>query len=298
MKKILIIINTNTDNYHKAVNLLFTVIKICKDKKYNLINTNCVNEINRINFNDYDNLIIVGGDGTISYIIQKIIKNRLPIGCIPSGSGNGLIHSILSENKNDFNLINIINKITNSEIKKRIDTMEIYFPTTKKFLNSFLFLSYGIFSNIDVGTDYLRSFGTIRFTIGAIIELIRKKSFFGKLEYYKYDRWITVEGNFVYFMANNLSHTSKKTMTSPFSKSNDGLIFICYIMDSVSRYELFNILTSLYDGSFIKYPSVKYFSTTEFKFYTNESILDIDGETYNSQPIHVKIKPKSLTILN
>ena len=99
-------------------------------------------------------------------------------------------------------------------------------------------------------------------------------------------------------MASNLSHTSKTTITSPFSEPNDNLIYLCFIKENVSRWELFNILNSWSDGSFLKYPSVNYLSTTEFKFYTDEGILDIDGEYFNAQPIHVKINPQSIVTYN
>ena len=298
MKSILIVVNANTYNYQYISNKLLDSINNYDKINYSIIKTKSISDLEKNNiFENIDGIFIIGGDGTISSLLQ-ILNNRnlkIPIGCIPSGSGNGLINSL---NKYDINNINdIINNVLKMK-KRKIDSMSVRFINNDNEFKSFLFISYGMFSNIDVGTDYMRCLGTIRFTIGAIMELLLKKTFHAKIEYYKFNRWITVEGNFIYFMASNLSHTSKTTITSPFSDPNDNLIYLCYIKENVSRWELFNILNSWSNGSFLKYPSVKYLSTTEFKFYTDEGILDIDGEYFDAQPIHVKINPQSILTYN
>ena len=301
MKSILIIVNLNTNNSTNIVNKLLDSINDFEENNYSIIKSKSIDDITK-HYNllkKTNGIFVIGGDGTISSLLQLLVENEInvPIGCIPSGSGNGLIHSLSNENRKIHGTKDIIKNILQMK-EKKIDSMSVKFINNNNKFTSFLFLSYGMFSNIDVGTDYMRCLGNIRFTIGAIIELIYKKTFHGILEYYKFDRWIKVKGNFIYFMASNLSHTSENTITSPFSRSDDNLIYLCYIKENVSRYELFNILNSWSDGSFLKYPSVKYLSTTEFKFYTNEGILDIDGEYFEAQPVHVKINPESIKTYN
>ena len=139
------------------------------------------------------------------------------IGHIPTGSGNGLTKSLLFSKNIRFNSNNAINNVLNLD-KKNIDVMEIELHEQNLTIYSFLFISCGIFSNIDVGTDILKFIGNIRFTIGAIKELMMKNSFFATLEYEKYENNQLVinriTGNFIFFMANNLSHTSDDTYIS------------------------------------------------------------------------------------
>jgi sphingosine kinase len=295
MKSILIVVNTKTNNFNNITNELLDSINNYDEINYSIIKTKTINDLLKDNlFENINGILVIGGDGTISSLLQ-ILKNKnlnIPIGCLPSGSGNGLINSL-----NNKDIKNVMKKILKLE-ERKMDSMTVKFIKNNDKFKSFLFLSYGMFSNIDVGTDNMRCLGNIRFTIGAIMELLLKKTFYAKFEYFKFNRWIKVEGNFVYFMASNLSHTSESTITSPLSKPNDNLIYLCYIKEDVSRYELFQILNSLSDGSFLKYPSVKYLSTREFKFYTNDGILDIDGEYFDAQPIHVTINPNSLSTYN
>jgi diacylglycerol kinase family enzyme len=301
MKNILIIINDKLNNTENLINNILNEIKDYENVNYSLLKTQSIEHLksNYYTFKNFSGLFIVGGDGTISPIVQYLLNNNIniPIGCIPNGSGNGLVHS-LYYNKKEVHIKNVIKTITNFN-DTSINTMKIkFFEKENTDLYSFLFISYGIFSNIDIGTDYIRCIGNIRFTIGGIFELIKKNSFFGRLEYVKNKKWIIEEGEFLSFMANNASHTSSDSITSPLSKLNDNKIYLSYIKEPISRFELFNILNSLSDGTFVNYPSVKYFSTTEFKFYTNNTLLDIDGEYYKCQPIHVKIESESLKIYN
>ena len=183
--------------------------------------------------------------------------------------------------------------------------MSINFLNSKNTITSFLFVSLGIFSNIDIGTDYLRSIGNIRFTIGAILELIKhipkNNSFFAKLEYIDINgNEVIIDNEFVFFLASNLSFTSPTSFTSPKSKPDDGYIYLSYLTVPVNSLTLFNILLGLEDGSYINY--LNYVKTKKFKIdpyntsYNTVPILDIDGEEYGLQPFEVEIQPKSLKI--
>jgi len=46
------------------------------------------------NLNHFTDVVIVGGDGSINYIINRYPKISIPIGIIPSGSGNDLAYTL------------------------------------------------------------------------------------------------------------------------------------------------------------------------------------------------------------
>ena len=45
---------------------------------------------------------------------------------------------------------------------------------------------------------------------------------------------IRIESSFAFFMANNLSHTSSTSKTSPLSKPDDGYIYLAYLTEPTS----------------------------------------------------------------
>lgn len=303
----LIIFNPNCGTFNGKQLLDTFTNKYMKQGVYKIICTNYESDLDSINdeFNDYQNIIIVGGDGTVFSVIQKILCKDIAIGVLPTGSGNGLSNSLLYNRGIELTDINYIkhlnNSITNNSTQL-IDTMTVRLLNSNITMNSFLFISCGIFSNIDLNTEWLRKLGDFRFILGAIYELI-KYLFFGntikgKLEYMDENNNLKIieEGEFAFFMANNLSHTSKTSITSPLSKPDDGYIYLSYLKEPTNTWNLLMVLLGLEDGTFIS--RLKYRKTKWFNFIPENGTYDIDGEKYLIEPIEVSINPKSLKILN
>ncbi len=299
---ILVVINNNSLN----MKILHTLYRKLTDNRvnYDLKITKSLKELDNIvkyKIDKYDGVITMGGDGTVFQLLQRLksLDIDIPIGVIPSGSGNGLVNSLLySKTQKVFNnnIDDIIDEILKFNTKK-IDLIEVKNDKTKDTIYSFLFLSYGLFTNIDIGMDWLRCIGTIRFTIGAIFQLLMKSSIYGELVYKKEEKhWVSETGMFIHLMANNLSHTSSESFTSPHSKIDDGLIYIAYIKEPYSRWQLLKMLLGLSDGSFTDY--VTYISTTEFRFKTYDAQLDIDGEPFPFKEIRCKSVKDGISLYN
>lgn len=299
MGDILILVNHNSS--YKNKNLIIENLRLSLKNKLYLVK-DCYNkndaEFYLKNSDDFNYIFLVGGDGTLSHTINylKNIKKKIkPIGLIPTGSGNGLIKSLLWEKNLEYNMNNIVNSVLQFN-EKKIDTMEVKLLEEKKNIDSFLFISCGLFSDIDVGTDYLRCLGNYRFTIGGILSILFQNSFYATLNYDdELNNSITISGDFIFFMANNAPYTSNDSFTSPKSKTDDGLIKIAYLGEPYNRYTLTKILLGLSDGSFINH--LTYISVKSFELIPNSGVIDIDGEKFNTQPINVKIKEKKLSIL-
>lgn len=298
-ERILVIVNPNSTYFNESI---IDNLKIALKNKYYLIKytydlDQYNKQLNRLV--NYESLLVVGGDGTIFHAVQFILNNNINIyiGHIPTGSGNGLTKSLLNSKNIDFNTNNAISNLLPLE-KNNLDIMEVKLHSDNITIYSFLFISCGLFSNIDIGTDIIKFIGNIRFTLGALKELLFKNSFYGTLEYDKFENNQLIRnritGNFIFFMANNLSHTSNDSHTSPGSLPNDGLIKINYLLEPCSRYTLTKLLLGLENGSFLEH--VNTISTNNFKLITQDSYLDIDGEYYPSQTISVNLKNNMLKI--
>jgi len=308
-KEICYIVNPNSGQKN-SINLLDKFNKIYSktdELSYEIFITNRVNDIKDINIKNYKYLIFVGGDGTISTFLQYVKDIEfITIGTIPSGSGNALSYSLLFDKlkttkkiNDDLIYLNLYNAIINNTTKK-IDTLKVSFLDSKKEITSFLFVACGIFSNIDLDTEWLRFLGSFRFILGAIYELIKYMIFgnniYAELEYVdQNNNLIRIENSFAFFMANNLSHTSSSSMTSPLSKPDDGYIYLAYLTEPTTTLNLLYILLGLDSGLFIT--NLKYIKTKWFKFSPINGKYDIDGEKYDIEPIEVNIKPKSLKVL-
>jgi len=305
---ILIIVNPKSGISNSISKLNYFTFNYMKKEKYKIITIKNENFLNYFieDIDTYKHILVFGGDGTISSVVQHIIKKNISIGHIPTGSGNGLTNSLLATRnihmENDLTTVykNLSNAITNN-ITNMIDTMTVKMLNTNQTIHSFLFLSCGIFSNLDLNTEWMRKLGELRFILGAIYELIKYfffgNSIYGELEYLDSDNnvKITEKGQFVFFLASNNSHTSRTAITSPYSKPDDGYIYLSYLIEPTNTWNLLLILLGLEDGSYID--KLKYRKTTWFRFTPTNGIYDIDGERYNIEPIEVSINPKSLRFL-
>ena len=129
-------------------------------------------------------------------------------------------------------------------------TLKIKLLDSKENIHSFLFLSCGLFANLDIKSEWLWFLGELRFTIGAIWELVKYSlcgnSFNGKLEYEnEEDKILKKDKNFIFFLASNLSHTSGSSITSPLSKPDDGFIYLCYLIEPTTSWNILNLLLGM-----------------------------------------------------
>ena len=61
--------------------------------------------VNQYNFNENDKIIVLGGDGTMHEVINGMLTREdsvnIPIGLLPAGSGNSLLHDLNQLNIQD-----------------------------------------------------------------------------------------------------------------------------------------------------------------------------------------------------
>ncbi len=241
-------------------------------------------------------LIIMGGDGTVNTILSSLIHKQIviPIAIVPVGSGNGLFKSITYETKKEYSVLESIKIIqqfllnyTNDEsklIKNNLNAnlMKVSIDNDenkKKQLNSFLSITWGFISDVDINTEFIRCFGSIRFDLGAFWYLLQKKLSTGTFQYYTDDdEIITVKGDFFHFWACNSSWASENTFSSPMSLLNDDYIYISYIKAPISRCKLFRILLKMNNGNYVYDKDVSYIKTKKFNLEIETGNIVIDGE--------------------
>ena len=103
---------------------------------------------------NYTCLIVIGGDGIISEVIQALhYNNRLdvPLGIVCGGSGNGLSMSILYESHQPYGEVEAAFSILKGE-ERSMDLQIVQDSDGHEYL-SFLCLSYGSISNIDLDSE-------------------------------------------------------------------------------------------------------------------------------------------------
>jgi len=235
----------------------------------------------------YNEYIIIGGDGTINYYINrnKLYLRNEPILCIPTGSGNGLAKNLNISNKNIF-------ETYESNNIKKIDLQEISY-TNDQLINSplysFLFITWGLISDIDIDTEFLRCLGEYRFYYGIIKFLILGNTTYGKLTYVDLnDNKVITKNNFSLFCSSTQKWISNDFNMIPCADENH--INIIYIDRNISFFERCKLLyelikeTHIDNCSFIKFIRVKSYCLEK---YDDKSKFVYDGELLETNKINV-----------
>ena len=233
---------------------------------------------------EYDIIVAIGGDGTVSEIGTALINSKCALGIIPAGSGNGIARHLnipLSLKKairrlNEFKVLNIDTGTVNGI--PFIGTCGFGFDAhiAKKFDD---FGKRGFSSYIKLVKKEYKSFSEITYTING--------------EYDKTGMMCCIA---------NSSQFGNGFTVSPHSKIDDGSFELIFI----DRIPIFHMPKMLKQFFTKKIHQSKYFE--QIKLDTNfsigiknqgESAFHIDGEPLvGTNLFEVEIKPKSLSIIH
>eukprot|EP00794_Sanderia_malayensis_P008857 gene8857-9806_t len=136
---------------------------------------------------DWDGLAICSGDGLAYEVIQGLMQRgdwekaiKMPIGMIPTGSGNALCASVLHAANDVCDILSAAFHVARGN-PHPIDLCSIQNHDHRLF--AFLSLTWGIISDIDIESERLRLLGNARFTVGAVHRILALRTYKGRLSY-------------------------------------------------------------------------------------------------------------------
>lgn len=233
--------------------------------------------------NNFDAVIVFGGDGSINEAAQGLIGTKTALGIIPIGSGNGLARHL----KIPMNLNRAINRI-NQFKTTQIDTASI---NGHKFVS---IAGIGFDAHIAQKFDVANKRGLWNYAKISILEYFkfssRKYQFFIEGENRTENAFMVVFANANQF-GNNF-------MISPEGKIDDGLLDVCI----VKKPQLHQIPDLLFKLLFKKIHHSKLINIQRTKKITllmnSSNLINLDGESIALDgTITVEINPLSLQII-
>ena len=245
--------------------------------------------ITALNQPTYHSIIVLGGDGTINEVINGLLLRQdkyLPKLCfLPGGTGNSVLHDLQY-----LDPISALEPIFNNSIKY-IDVMALQF---KNFIEySINILGWGLVSDIAILAEKLRMIGSVRYNLASLYYILKLQS-----------RHCTInidgkkyQDNYLFILIHNTIHTGKGMKAAPNAKLDDGFLDIVLINSDVSRLQLIQLLSKLYDGSHIDSEYVKYFPAQNIELIPKEDeAVNIDGDVKYKTPVKISVLEKKLPI--
>jgi len=242
-KKSVIVWRKTIEPMLKKANLLYDIlITKYSNEAYKYMNT--------FDWKKYEGIITIGGDGIIYEVVNGLASRldgaealqSLPIGPIPTGTGNGLVASICFYNHESYSIINSIFIIIKGGIRS-IDLSHVH--TVNQSHWSFLLLGWGLIADIDILSESMRWMGNLRNHVMAVKLIAEKRLYSGRISMllYKpsiqtdinlpptnepllkiegYDEWVVIEDQFVLIWVVQTSHSGSTFYSGPNMKLQNG----------------------------------------------------------------------------
>ncbi|WP_188205949.1 diacylglycerol/lipid kinase family protein [Alkalibacillus aidingensis] len=236
-------------------------------------------------------VVAVGGDGTVNEVINGLTGTSIPLGVIPTGSGNDFCRAMGIPLRYELAL----ERILKGELKE-IDIGRVndkYFATI---------VGVGFDGQVAQQTNRskhkklynLTKIGSLSYIISLFKVIFMYKPSQVELHIDSYQT--TQEKVWLIAIANSPCYAGGM-MICPDAKNNDETFDIC-IVKGISRWSLLRIFPSVFKGKHILHPAVTTLKAKKVQISSKQSLVaHADGEIIGKTPFDVTIQPSSLTVL-
>jgi diacylglycerol kinase (ATP) len=248
---------------------------------------------------DFDTIIVIGGDGTIQEIVNgfyehdKLINPHIKLGIINCGTGCGLSQSLNLPCKTEEQLQIIYQGYTSSiDIGKAIYNNGEIRPETRYFVNE---LQLGIGSTVvnKVQTKQKKLGGFLAFGLTAALTIFSQKDHEMTLAI---DSQLRFNRKFLGIVIANGAYTGGGMNLAPQAQLNDGYFDILLIHAQSIPQRLKNF-PRIYFGKHINLSQFSYGRARKIKIDSSDNILlEADGELLGHLPCSVEILPAAIRI--
>lgn len=280
----LFIINPISGNEDKSHLLRMVKAELKSDDKLTVFKTTGENDTEKIQQQlkkeNFDRVLVAGGDGTIKLAAEAMGDHALPIGILPAGSANGLASDLdLPEQPKKFIPIALYGKT------RKIDAINI---------NDELGLHISDFGlNAELIKEYESSSlrGKLGYAINSITTLFQSK---GPYEFEISTEKETFTKKGIMLALANSKKFGTGAVVNPKGKIDDGIFEVLLF----KKLDLFEILKTLNEGKELSSDFVESFPVKEVKIKTQQKVdFQIDGEYCKAiSEVNAKILPNKLEI--
>tara|TARA_Y100000591_G_C21725513_1_gene641176 strand:+ start:146 stop:1033 length:888 start_codon:yes stop_codon:yes gene_type:complete len=242
-----------------------------------------------VDMNGYDGFCCIGGDGTMSEVINGVMNrkdlNRFPLGLITGGTGNSFMHDI-----NCLDPVEATKRIIDGK-RRKIDIFSC--KTPDKLFYGFNILGWGIPTDANLLADKMRWIGSQRYNLASILEVLSHRKRFARVSIDNN----SIASDFAFIIGCNTIHTGKGMKMAPLARLDDGLIDLI-IVRKVSRFKLLKLFPKVFAGNHISDPGVDYRQVKKFSILPEKDRqLNIDGEVLGTTPVEVEVLPQEIELM-
>jgi diacylglycerol kinase (ATP) len=243
-----------------------------------------------------DGFIVVGGDGMVNLGANLVAGTKVPLGIVPSGTGNDMARSLgLPFDNTEAAVVALGEALQHPP--RVIDAARISYlddetgrPAERWFACA---LSAGFDATVNERANLMRHpKGPSRYLIALAIELMRLKPYHYTLTLDGVEQ--QVDANMV-SIGNGVSLGGGMKIT-PDALLDDGLLDVM-IVRPLSRVNFVRIFPSVFKGQHVRHPKVSILRAKSVRIAGDGVVIYADGERVGSAPVDVALAPGALRVL-
>ncbi len=239
-----------------------------------------------MNQEEYDKVVVAGGDGTINICVNLMIKHKidLPLAILPSGTANDFAYQ--------FSLPTDLNDMLDIALGNNYTHVDIGCANNKYFINV---AALGTLVDVSQKTDpnLKNTLGVLSYYLRGIMEVTNLKPIPIEIE----SKDFSGDVNMFFMLVMNGRSAGGFKKLSPNSEVNDGL-FDVMIFKKMNPLEFGPMFISVLQGGHQDHKNVIYFKTDKLVVRSKEYVsTDFDGEKGEPLPIEFAVLPKKLRVL-
>jgi len=236
--------------------------------------------VSKADFKSYDGVVAAGGDGTLFEVIngyfQNKSKKRIPIGVLPTGTGNSFSIDLDLDKTKWKEAIDIISQ----NKPRKVDVG--YFKTNEDEYYYLNILGLGFVADVGKTAIGLKGLGNVSYTLGVIYQTIFLRSHHLKIEL----DGKKLERENIFVEISNSRYTANFLM-APEAKIDDGYLDIT-LLTKVTRRRLLSCFPKVITGEHVNLDEIETFQAKNIRIETDvPKNLTPDGELYGTTPVEV-----------
>ncbi|MBH0116024.1 diacylglycerol kinase [Salinibacterium sp. NG253] len=244
-----------------------------------------------------DALLVVGGDGMVNLGTNLVAKTKVPLGIIPSGTGNDMARGLgIPLSDVDAAVASIVRGLARPP--RAIDAGSVTYvddATGSAATRWFACVLSAGFDAIVNERANLMSWprGASRYTVALLIELLRLRPIHYKLTL---DDVVIDTTAALVSVGNNVSLGGGMKVT-PDAILDDGLADVL-VVEALSRLAFLRVFPRVFSGKHLSDPRVTVYRAKRIRIESEDIMAYADGERFAALPIDIKMVAGVLNVLD
>lgn len=241
-----------------------------------------------------DALVVVGGDGMVNLGVNLVVGTKVPLGIVPSGTGNDMARGLGIPHEDTEAAIRALEAALAAG-PRTIDAARIRWDDAGERGERWFAcaLSAGFDAIVNERANAMRHpKGPSRYILALLAELVRLRPIRYRLDLD--GRVVEVDANLV-AVGNNVSFGGGMKIT-PGALVDDGLLDVC-VVRPLSRVNFLRIFPRVFQGTHVSHPNVTIERAKRVRIEAEGIVAYGDGERIAPLPIDVEVVPGALRVL-